>query len=337
MTGSTDIASIEALEAVVGQTPPAMHLKVIDHLDAGALAWLSRSPLAFLGFGSAQGLRVTLAGCVVGYADGDARTLRIPLAMLDEPALAVLGAHVGALFLLPGVGETLRINGRVSGLQDGAVQIEVCECYGHCAKAMIRSRFWDAAGAETPREAAPFTDAVRFVALASMSARGWADLSPKGDPAGGMVQLEHRTLWFADRPGNRRLDSLRNIIEQPRVALALLVPGSTNVARVHGQARITTDPAIRERFAVQGKVPSLAIGVEIAGLELRESAALKRAALWPVTPEKGIEPTKLFLAHIKLNRNRGWAAALARASIAVPGMSTLMQKGLEKDYKDNLY
>ncbi|MEZ0132499.1 MULTISPECIES: hypothetical protein [Novosphingobium] len=94
---------------------------------------------------------------------------------------------------------------------------------------------------------------------------------------------------------------------------------------------------MREHFTVQGKVPSLAIGVQIEALELRESPALKRAALWPVTPGTSIEPTKPFIEHIKLNKNKGVAAALARASIAVPGMSALMRKGLEKDYKDNLY
>lgn len=331
------IDTVTALEAVVGKTPPAMHLKVIDHLDAGALRWISRSPLLFAGFGSGKGLKITMGGGRPCFAEGNRSELRLSLSMLDDPELAVPGSAIGALFLLPGVGETLRVNGRVAAVDSKTARVEVSECYGHCAKAMIRSQFWSASPSIAPDAAAPFVDSCRFVALATMNAQGWADLSPKGDPAGGMVQLEGGTLWFADRPGNRRVDSFRNIVEQPCVALALVLPGSAQTARVHGRARLSTSLALRERFAVQGKTPLLAIGVEIDRLELRESQALLRAALWPVTPEEGIKPTDLFIEHIKLNKTKGVGAALARASMGVPGMKGLMQKGLDQDYKDNLY
>ncbi|MEE4453073.1 pyridoxamine 5'-phosphate oxidase family protein [Novosphingobium resinovorum] len=331
------IDSMAALEDVVGKTPPAMHLKVIDHLDAGALHWISRSPLAFVGAGRADGLAVTLAGGSAGFAAGDTGELRLPLAMLDDPDLFAPGMPVGTLLLLPGVGETLRVNGRVSGIDGGVVRIAVEECYGHCAKAMIRSGFWTTGACEAPDKPAPFAAAARFMALATMGALGWADLSPKGDPAGGMARLDGDVLWFADRPGNRRVDSFRNIVEQPRVACALLVPGSASVARVRGHARLTTEQGMREGFAVNGKIPQLAIGVTIDALDIRESAALACAALWPVTAPEEIDTTRLFVNHIKLNRSGGIGGAIARASIALPGMTGLMKKGLDKDYKDNLY
>lgn len=331
------IDSIAALEAVVGKTPPAMHLKVIDHLDAGALRWIAESPLMFAGFGDGAGIGVTLTGGAPGFASGDACELRVPLAMLDEPALARQGAAFGALFLIPGIGETLRVNGRVTAIGEGEARVAVEECYGHCAKALIRSEFWAASPAEAADYPAGFIAASRFLALATIGAEGRADLSPKGDPARAMARLDGGTLWFADRPGNRRVDSFRNIVEQPRIALALLVPGSTRVAVARGRARLTADPAARAPFTVKDKTPLLAIGVELDGFELRDSPALARAAPWPVVATGDIDPAKLFVEHIRRNRIGGVGATLARASLSVPGVQGLLRKGLDKDYRDNLY
>ncbi len=332
------ITTVEALECVIGKTPPPMHLKVIDHLDAGALHWISRSPLMFAGFGDGSGVGVTLAGGAPGFASGDARELRLPVALLDDPTLARPGAAFGSLFPLPGIGETLRVNGRVTSVDANEVQIAVDECYGHCGKALIRSEFWSVQSiASAPDDIASFVAGSRFLALASMSAEGHADLSPKGDPAGSMVQFDGNTLWFADRPGNRRVDSFRNMIDRPQVALALLIPGSTHIAVLRGDARLTTDEAARARFTVQEKTPLLAIRVEVSAIELRDSPALARANLWPVHAEIDIDPAKLFVEHIKLNKADGIGAALARASLSVPGVTALLKKGLDKDYKENLY
>lgn len=337
MSGTT-ITTVEALEAVVGKTPPPMHLKVIDHLDLGALRWISKSPLLFAGFGDEPGVGVTLAGGAPGFARGDSRELRLPVALLDDPALARPGAAFGSLFLLPGIRETLRVNGRVTIADADEIRIAVDECYGHCGKSLIRSEFWSAQPiANASDDMASFVADSRFLALATTSAEGHADLSPKGDPAGCMVQFDGNTLWFADRPGNRRVDSFRNIIGRPQVALALLIPGSTHVAVLRGNAQLTTDEAARARFTVQDKTPLLVIRVDDSAIELRASSALARANLWPVRAETDIDPAKLFVEHIKLNKAGGIGAALARASLSVPGVTGLLKKGLDKDYKENLY
>ena len=104
----TRINSVEALEAVIGKTPPPVQLKVIDHLDDGALRWLAVSPLMFAGFGEGASLAITVGGGARGFACGDAHSLRLPLAALDDPLFACAGTAVGALFLAPGIGETLR-------------------------------------------------------------------------------------------------------------------------------------------------------------------------------------------------------------------------------------
>lgn len=332
---SGEIDSVARLEQVNGRTPPGIALKVINHLDQTALHWISRSPLAFTGLADGEALAVTLAGGERGFASATRDSLRLPLASLDEPDLVRVGCGFGSLFLVPGIGEMLRVNGRVAELTPDEAVIAVQECYVHCAKALIRSGFWSAELlTEVPDDVAGFVAISRFLGLATSDGAG-TDLSPKGDPAGGMAHLADGTLWFADRPGNRKMDSFRNILARPALAGALLVPGSNRIALIKGQARLTTDEAVRGRFEVQGKVPLLAIGIDGAQVELCDSAALARANLWPVQADQsGIEPAKMFAAHLKLNRDKGMGARIASAVVSIPG---LMQKGLDKDYKTKLY
>ncbi|MCA0210413.1 MAG: pyridoxamine 5'-phosphate oxidase family protein [Proteobacteria bacterium] len=332
----SDVDSIAGLEAILGKTPPAVNLKVIDHVDATARRWLEASPLMFAGFGDAGGIAITLGGGGGGFAAADGKTLAIPLAVLDDPALVMPDASFCSLFLVPGIGETLRINGRVASVADGRVQVAVEECYVHCAKALIRSGFWSADRQETAPTTIPaFAAAACFMALATIDAAGHSDLSPKGDPAGSMAHIDGDRFWFADRPGNRRADSFRNLIAQPRVAAALLIPGSHDVAILRGSAMLTDDEAVCATFAVQGKVPLLATRVDDLAIERRPSAALVRAALWPAAPAPAdIKPAKMFAEHVRLNKDKGLGARIAGAFASVPG---LMQRGLDKDYKDNLY
>ncbi len=330
------IDSIAAIEAAVGKASSAIDLKVIDHVDATAQRWLAASPLMFAGIGDGGGVTLTLGGGAAGFARSDGATLAVPLDRIDDPAAIRVGAGFGSLFLLPGIGETLRINGRVVAVADGEARIAVEECYVHCAKALIRSAFWhpDPPG-QAIDDAGAFAAASRFMALATVDPDGHADLSPKGDPAGALAHLDGDALWFADRPGNRRTDSFRNIIAQPRIAAALLIPGSHRIVRIAGTATLTTDEAARERFAVQDKVPRLAVRIDDLRVALGESAALARAPLWPgAPPPADIRPAKMFVEHIRLNRARGLGARIASAVTAIPG---LMQKGLDKDYHDNLY
>ena len=337
MSGS--ITTIAELEACMGKTPAVVNLKVIDHLDAGARRWLAASPLMFAGFGEGSRLALTLGGGPPGFATGEAHELRLPTALLDDPALARPGMSFCSLFLLPGIGETLRVNGRVTKASEGELRVAVEECYGHCAKSLIRSDFWKASpDVLAPEEAAPFVSASRFMALATIDAHGRADLSPKGDPAGAMARIEDFRVWFADRPGNRRVDSFRNILAQPQVAAVLLVPGSTRVAHLTGSASLTTDAAVRARFVVQEKTPTLVTAIASPALALRESPALVRARPWPVQARpEGLDPGRVFVEHVKLNSDKGLGARLASAALSLPGVTGLLKKGLEKDYKDGLY
>ncbi|HEY1075615.1 MAG TPA: pyridoxamine 5'-phosphate oxidase family protein [Fontimonas sp.] len=331
------IEDVETLVATVGKVPGSLDMKVMDHLDASALRWLQVSPLLFASFGGSGQIDITLGGGAAGFAQApDPRRLRLPRALLDDPPLAEPGRGFGSLFLTPGIDETLRINGRVVGVDAQAIEIEIDECYLHCAKALMRSKFWSA----NPLDAAPDTvDAFiadsRFMALATIDANGRADVSPKGDPAGAMLKLERGDAWYADRPGNRRVDSFRNLLTQPNLAAAVLIPGATRIAVLHGSAQITTGLAMREAFAVGERVPKIVTRVQQARLELRDSAALARVRPWPSAEAPAdIDPAAMFVAHVKESKARGLQATIARAALNVPG---LMEKGLQHDYKNNMY
>ncbi|PWR22404.1 pyridoxamine 5-phosphate oxidase [Zavarzinia compransoris] len=330
----TDITDIAGLEACIGKPSGAVDLKVIDHLDGEAARWLAAAPLAFVAFGDGDGLAVTLAGGAPGFAAaaGPGR-LELPAACLDDAGSARVGTGFGSLFLVPGIGETLRVNGRVAGLRDGVIAVAVEECYAHCAKALIRSDFW--AAAPGAGSAAEFPEACRFMALATMDAAGRLDVSPKGDPAGLLLRRADGALWFPERPGNRRTDSYRNILSRPRLAACALVPGGTAVASLSGRPTLTVAAAARTPFAVEGKLPLLVTRVDAPVLEIGESPALARARPWPAAPRPaGIDPAAVFTAHIRLNRGRSLQARLVSTVLAVPG---LMEKGLAGDYKKNLY
>ncbi|MEM8857207.1 MAG: pyridoxamine 5'-phosphate oxidase family protein [Chloroflexota bacterium] len=330
LKSASDIADI------VGQTPSSVNLKVIDHIDAAASHWLSVSPLGFFGLRNGEHPSMTIGGGAQGFTQGDGKRLRLPLDRIDLPDLLQEGASFGSLFLAPGICETLRINGTVQTVSESEAIIAVEECYIHCAKALIRSDFWEAHPLdETFSDEAAFVNASRFMALATFGADGSADLSPKGDPAGKMTQMHDDTVWFADRPGNRRVDSFRNIVTQPEVVALMIVPGSTQVTIISGRAGITTDEVARERFVVKGKTPRLATQVAKAQATLQTSAALERVNLWPLQAEaEGVRPAKILATHVKANKRQGIGARIAAAAVSIPG---LLEKNLEKDYKENLY
>lgn len=125
-----------------------------------------------------------------------------------------------------------------------------------------------------------FIAASPFLVLASGSDRG-LDCSPKGDMPG-FVQVadEGRTVLIPDRRGNNRLDTLKNLVEDPRVGLIFLVPGANETYRVNGRARVSTDPALRRRFAVDGKEPATVIVVAVEQAFHHCSKALIRSSLW---------------------------------------------------------
>jgi PPOX class probable FMN-dependent enzyme len=119
-----------------------------------------------------------------------------------------------------------------------------------------------------------------FVLLATASATGECDVSPRGDPAGFVRILDDRTLLLPERPGNRLADSLRNILGNPRVGLLFVIPGVGETFRVNGRATLTTDASLLDPCAVEGKLPRLGILIDIEAAFTHCSKAFLRSQLW---------------------------------------------------------
>lgn len=145
-----------------------------------------------------------------------------------------------------------------------------------------------------------FIEAAPFAMLATCGPDG-LDASPRGDPAGFVVVEDEKTLLLPDRRGNNRIDSLLNVLADPRVALLFLVPGVGETLRVNGTARISVDPALLERFAMDGKLPRSVLIIDVQTVYFQCSRALLRSRLWdPATqvPRSALPSTGRILSDL---------------------------------------
>ena len=150
----------------------------------------------------------------------------------------------------------------------------------------LESIYEQAVPASLAKETAELTEHYRaliaaspFVVLATSGPEG-LDCSPRGDPKGFVRVADSRTLMIPDRRGNNRIDSLRNIVRDPRVALLFLIPGKGETFRVNGRAHLNADPALCESFAMQGKPPKCVIVITIETSYFQCQKAIARSKLW---------------------------------------------------------
>lgn len=123
--------------------------------------------------------------------------------------------------------------------------------------------------------------ATPFCVMATSSATGECDASPKGDPPGQLVHvIDDRTIALAERPGNKRADGYKNILQNPHVGLNFLIPGRGDTLRINGRARLVTDAPFFDDMVVKGARPLLAVVVEIDELFFHCAKAFLRAGLW---------------------------------------------------------
>ena len=135
-----------------------------------------------------------------------------------------------------------------------------------------------------------FIEAAPFALLATAGPDG-LDASPRGDPAGFVAVEDEKTLLLPDRRGNNRVDSLLNVIADPRVALLFLIPGSGTTFRINGRAGISVDPALLDSFAVDGKAPRTAVVVTVETAYFQCARAIVRSHLWD--PARHVDPKAL--------------------------------------------
>ena len=164
-------------------------------------------------------------------------------------------------------------------------------------------------------------EALYGVPLATAGPEG-LDCSPRGDLAGFVRVHDERTLMMPDRRGNNRVDSLRNIVRDPRVGLLFLIPGSGTTVRVNGRAHLDTDPALCASFEMDGKPPRSVIVIAVETIYFQCARAILRAGLWD--PAKHVDPKSLptpgqILAALSENRvggdgyDRDWPERAAKS------------------------
>jgi PPOX class probable FMN-dependent enzyme len=147
-----------------------------------------------------------------------------------------------------------------------------------------------------------FIRASPFHLMATANSDGTCDVSPRGDPPGSVHVLCDRTLILPERAGNKRVDSLRNIVVNPQVGLLFIVPGLDETLRVNRSAQLTTHAPLLARYAVQGKAPELAIIVHTEAVYMHCARAFRRSKLWDTAtwPEPGTVPAMPSILKTKL-------------------------------------
>jgi len=165
-----------------------------------------------------------------------------------------------------------------------------------------------------------YIDASPFAVLATGGPEG-LDCSPRGDKPGFVRIHDERTLMLPDRRGNNRIDSLRNIVRDPRVALLFLIPGHGNTLRVNGRAHLSVEPSLLASFAVEDKAPRSVMVMTVETIYFQCARALVRSELW--NPARHVDPKSLpttgqILAALSQNRvggetyDREWAGRAAK-------------------------
>lgn len=164
-----------------------------------------------------------------------------------------------------------------------------------------------------------------FLTMSTADANGHCDVSPRGDAPGFVLVLDEKRLVIPERPGNKRIDSIRNILSNPRVGLLFLIPGLEETLRINGRAVVVRDAELLAKMAVNGRSPLLGIVVEVEECFVHCAKALKRSGLWK--PETWQErehlpnPARMIADHVKL-----------------PGVTTEKVAGmLEESYTKRLY
>jgi len=169
-----------------------------------------------------------------------------------------------------------------------------------------------------------FIERSPFACIATYGEDGTCDLSPRGDPPGFIKVLDEKTLFLPERPGNKRLDSVINIIHRSQLSLLFMIPGTLETVRVNGTGVVTRDPALLARCEVNGKLPELGVKIRVAEAFGHCSKAFRRSKLWEqdYVAREGV-PTlaEMMAAHLDLDETT----------------TAQLDQGIQDDVKTRMY
>jgi PPOX class probable FMN-dependent enzyme len=182
------------------------------------------------------------------------------------------------------------------------------------------------------RYARQFIGLSPFCCLATSDGMGHADVTPRGDKPGFVRVLDDNTLLIPERPGNNRMDSLRNIIQNPSLGMLFFIPGFEDTLRVNGRGRVTRDPGLLADSAVDGKLPKFGVLIAVDEAFFHCAKAFRRSRLWDPTAQlpRNTMPT---LARMIMDQMAEVAdeAPPAQAQVAA------VDAEIEADYRTQLY
>jgi PPOX class probable FMN-dependent enzyme len=170
-----------------------------------------------------------------------------------------------------------------------------------------------------------------FCCLATSDGKGNADVTPRGDKPGFVRVLDDHTLLIPERPGNNRMDSLRNLIQNPSLGLLFVIPGFEDTLRVNGWGRVTKDPGLLADSAVDGKLPKFGILVAVDEAFFHCAKAFRRSRLWDPTAQlpRNTMPT---LARMIMDQ----MAEVANETPPVQAEVSVWDAAIEEDYRTKL-
>jgi hypothetical protein len=167
-----------------------------------------------------------------------------------------------------------------------------------------------------------------FLCIGTADENGNADVSPRGDPPGFVRIVDDRTIIIPDRPGNNRVDTMANIIANPKVGILFIIPGIDDTLRVNGRAEIIDDPAELAPAAINGRAPKIGIRVHVDEVFFHCAKAFRRSQLW----EPAVHQDRAFLpglAHMVMEQ--------ARACEVDTEESDQVEAEIQEEYKTGLY
>ena len=162
-----------------------------------------------------------------------------------------------------------------------------------------------------------------FLLLATSDREGGLDVSPKGDAAGFVWVQDEHTLWIPDRPGNKLIFGLQNILQNPRVGIVFLIPGTQETLRVNGRAELHAAPELLEQLAARGRPALLAIRVEVQECFFHCAKSFRRSGLWQ--PDSWPDPFRVSFGDVLAPRIGGGEQEAREIDEVV-----------EADYRDHL-
>lgn len=216
-------------------------------------------------------------------------------------------------------------------MDDGA---DICAVPGEAALRNIFGRPGDLAVRKDigylDKHCRRFIELSPFLCIGTADKNGKADVSPRGDPPGFVQVLDDKTIIIPDRPGNNRLDTMSNIMENPNVGILFMVPGFEDSLRINGRATIVRDPEVLKKAAVNGREPKVAIRVAVDEAFLHCAKAYKRSRLWEADAkvERSAMPS---LAKIILEQTAPPAKPPTAGEVAD------CDKYIDEDYKTGMY